>query len=72
MIGKTPWHDIPDEYGGDEEDALAHAFSLDYLADDQPDYMNPEEEYYHAVESDLDPLNLLIEEEEREWEDPEE
>lgn len=68
MKGKTPWHDIPDEYGGDEDDAMSHAFSLDYLADDLPDYMNEEEELFHA-QSALDPLEQLMQEEDDEWDD---
>lgn len=68
MKGKLPYDDIADEYGGDEEDALAHAFSLDYFADDLPDYMNDEEELFD-MPSALDPLDELIEAEDREWDE---
>jgi len=68
MNGKLPWHEVPDEYGGSEEDALAHAFSLDYIADDLPDYMNEEQELYDQ-QSALDPLEQLIAEEDAEWEE---
>jgi len=54
MIGKTPWHEVPDEYGGPDEDALAHAFSLDYIADDLPDYMNDEQELYDQQSAEED------------------
>lgn len=69
--GQTPWQDIPNEYGEagdiiDDDDALAHAFSLDYL-EPEPDFMNGEELFYE--ESELDPLEELLADEDEEWTD---
>ena len=64
MNGRLPWEDIPDEYEGGDEDALSHSFSLDYLGDGGgEDFMNDEAGYH--MESELDPLEQLIAEEDQ-------
>jgi len=65
--GGNWYDDIPNEYQDgsiDNEDAMAHAFSLDHMhAHDE--YMNDEEEYFD-MPATLDPLDELIAQEEYE------
>ena len=68
--GGNWFDDIPDEYQDgtiDDEDALAHAISIEYFADDDPDYMNPGEQELYDMPSDLDPLERILAEEDAEW-----
>ena len=70
--GSLPWDVIPDEYQDgsiDDADALAHALSIDYF-DSTIEFMNNEEAY--LGQSDLDPMDELLAEDDAEWEDDDE
>ncbi len=70
--GELPWDLIPDEYQtGDiwPGDALAHSFSVEHL-EPAAEFMNNEE--LHMLDSDIDPMDELLAEEDKEWEESDE